>query len=104
MTVKESDKMVRVEVHRLDAKDTSGSVVWWLGSATATEDNDYGKLGQHTERFAPGEETRTLYIPLIDDKEPERTESFYVYLGRYSPQKKHLDALASVRIDIVDDD
>jgi hypothetical protein len=91
-------------VRRLGPTDTARSVVWWLGNSTASEDNDYGKLGQHTEFFARGEQTRTLYVPLIDDKEPERTESFYVYLGRYSPQKQHLDALASVRIDVVDDD
>jgi hypothetical protein len=104
ISVSEKDKLARIEVRRLGPTDNSSSVVWWLGNATASEDNDYGKLGQHTEFFARGEVTRTLYIPLIDDKEPERTESFYVYLGRYSPQKKHLDALASVRIDIVDDD
>jgi hypothetical protein len=104
MSVSEKDKLARIEVRRLGPTDASSSVVWWLGNATASEDDDYGKLGQHTEFFARGEESRTLYIPLIDDKEPERPESFYVYLGRYSPLKKHLDALASVRIDIVDDD
>jgi hypothetical protein len=104
ITVSEKDKLARIEVRRLDGTDVASSVVWWLGNATASEDNDYGKLGQHTEFFARGEESRTLYIPLIDDKEHETAESFYVYLGRYSPQKKHLDALASVRVDIVDDD
>lgn len=104
ITASEKDKLVRVEVRRLGSTEAAGSVVWWLGNATATEDDDYGKLGQHSEYFARGEESRTLYIPLIDDKDPERTESFYVYLGRYSSQKKHLDALATVRVDIVDDD
>jgi Calx-beta domain-containing protein len=104
ITASERDKLVRVEVRRIGATDIASSVVWWLGNATASEDNDYGKLGQHTEYFGRGVESLTLYIPLIDDKELERTESFYVYLGRFSPQKQHLDALASVRIDIVDDD
>jgi hypothetical protein len=104
MTVSETGKMVRVEVRRTGPADKPGSVVWWLGSATASENDDYGKLGQHTERFEAGEETRTIFIPLINDSDPERTESFYIYLGRYSPQRQHLDALASLRIDIVDDD
>jgi serine/threonine protein kinase len=104
ITVSERDKLARIEVRRLGPTDIASSVVWWLGNATASEDDDYGKLGQHTEFFARGEQSRTLYVPLIDDKDQEPTESFYVYLGRYSPLKKHLDALASVRIDIVDDD
>jgi Calx-beta domain len=96
--------MVRIQVLRVGPTETSASVVWWVGNATATEDNDYGKLGQHTERFEPGEQSRTLYVPLIDDKERERTESFNVYIGRYSPQRQHLNAHASLRVDIVDDD
>jgi serine/threonine protein kinase len=104
VTVSESEPAAALVVER--SGDLSGptSIVWWSSGDTARAGEDYADLGQTTERFAAGEQRRTLLIPLIDDAVPESRESFYVYLGRFDPVRNHLEPLSTVRVDIVDDD
>ena len=86
------------------AASAPATIVWWTSDNTAVADKDYANLGQRTERFAAGEHSRTVFVPLVVDSLPERTESFYVYLGRYDAGRSHLALLSSVRVDIRDDD
>jgi hypothetical protein len=79
-------------------------LAWWVSADSATPDDDYPELGQRVERLPAGQESLTVFIPLIRDATPERTETFHVYVGRYDSTRRHLDAMSSMRVDIVDDD
>ena len=103
VTIRENQVAAAVVIER-SAASAPATIVWWTGDNTAVADEDYADLGQRTERFAADERSRSVFVPLVVDSVPERTESFYVYLGRYDAARSHLEALSSVRVDIRDDD
>ena len=45
-----------------------------------------------------------LHIPLVNDYLPEPPESFFVNLGIHDTQQGHIERIATVRVDIIDDD
>jgi hypothetical protein len=104
VTVGEHEAAAVVVVNRAGGTARPASVVWWTSDDSAIADEDYADLGQRTEDFAPGEQSRSLYIPLVRDALPERGESFYVYLGDYDPEQRSLTAYSTTRVDITDDD
>ncbi|HEY5568693.1 MAG TPA: protein kinase [Gammaproteobacteria bacterium] len=104
VTVGEHEVAAVVVVNRVGDAARPASVVWWTSDDSAIADEDYADLGQRTEDFAPGEQSRSLYIPLIDDTLRERRESYYVYLGDYDPGQRSLRAYSVTRVDIADDD
>jgi hypothetical protein len=103
VTIREGQVAAAVLIERAEA-GAPATVVWWTSDSTAVADEDYADLGQRTERFRAGEQSRTIYVPLVADALPERTESFYVYLGRYDASRSHLEPLSQIRVDIRDDD
>lgn len=104
MTISESDVAARIDIQRSGDGKAPASVVWWTSENTAIAGKDYADLGRRVEKFAPGEQSRTIYIPLVNDAVREPAKSFNVYLGRYESGRKSADPIAGLRIDIVDDD
>jgi hypothetical protein len=104
MTISESDVAARIDIQRSGDVKAPASVVWWTSENTAIAGKDYADLGRRVEKFAPGEQSRAIYIPLVNDAVPESTKSFNVYLGRYESGRKPADPITGLRIDIVDDD
>lgn len=102
--VGEAEVAALVPVTRTGDLSTTPDIVWWTADDTAIADEDYANLGQNTETFATGEPMLSLYVPLVRDTIPERNESFFVYIGRFDAERRHLEATASVRVEIVDDD
>lgn len=70
-------------------------------SPTASGRCDYAPVAG-TLRFAPGEQSKTIEIPLIDDGYVEQIESFNLTLS--NPQGARLDAFATAVIRIIDGD
>jgi hypothetical protein len=103
ITIRENQAAAAVVIER-SAASAPAAIVWWTSDNSAVADEDYADLGQRTERFAAGEQSRTIFVPLFVDSLPERTESFYIYLGRYDAARSHLATISSVRVDIRDDD
>ena len=104
VTVSEGMSAVSIVIRRTGDASLPASVVWWLSDQTAKADEDYADLGQRTERFAAGEDSRAIFIPLIGDSVPEPTESFFVYVGRGEASRSHVEVLSSAQIDVDDDD
>jgi hypothetical protein len=102
--VSEREATVAVVINRYGNLDAAASVAWWVEGETATAEEDYPELGQKVERFVPGQESLTVSIPLVRDAVPERTETFRVYVGRADPARRHLDARASMQVELLDDD
>ena len=80
LTVNEGDGSARVLIRRTGLLDEAASVVWWTTDGTAVADEDYAVLGARVARFAVGEDTQVLYVPLIGDSLRESRESFVVNL------------------------
>lgn len=81
--VKESGKMVTVEVKRFDEMSIPVSVRYRTKEGTAESDKDY----VHTEgiiEFAPQCESQSINVKILDDNEWEKAEDFYVEL--FDPQ------------------
>jgi len=100
VTVREGDVAARVTIRRSGSLSGTASVSWWTAEGTARADVDYADLGARIERFAPGEASRTIYVPLTNDAVRESPKSFRVLLGR----GEGADIAAELRVDIVDDD
>jgi hypothetical protein len=100
LTVNEGEGTARVLIRRTGSLEEAASVVWWTTDGTAVADEDYAVLGARVARFAMGEDTQILYIPLIADSLPESRESFVVNMRAERPGG------AEMRLEVVvlDDD
>jgi serine/threonine protein kinase len=103
VVVSESAASAAITVHRHGGGGGSSSFVWWTSDGTAVANEDYVDLGAKVEKMAPGEESRTIYIPIVHDSTPEHQESFYVNL-RAGREGKPLESTQRVEVVIVDDD
>jgi hypothetical protein len=101
-TVREGDVAARIMINRSGNLSGAATVSWWTEGGTARGDADYADLGARIERFAPGEASRTVYVPLTNDSVREQTKSFSVLLGGDEGTAGRGDDL--IRVDIVDDD
>jgi Protein tyrosine and serine/threonine kinase/Calx-beta domain len=99
VNVREGDVAARITIHRIGDLSKAAEVGWWTEGGTAVADVDYADLGARVERFAPGEASRTVYVPLTNDSVREPMKSFTMVLGRGAG-----DIVARTRVDIVDDD
>jgi hypothetical protein len=102
-TVRENEVAARIVIRRSGDTRGAASIGWWTGNGTAIADEDYADLGARVERFEPGEQSRTVYVPLTNDATAESTKSFNVYLGRGEAAQDG-SPLSGMRVDIVDDD
>ncbi len=102
-TVREDEVAARIVIRRTGDTRGAAAIAWWTGNGTAMADDDYADLGARVERFEPGEQSRTVYVPLTNDRAAESTKSFNVYLGRGDSAESGAP-LSGMRVDIVDDD
>jgi serine/threonine protein kinase len=102
-SVREGDVAARIVIQRSGDLSGSAEVSWWTADGTAVADRDYADLGARVERFAPGEKSRTVYVPLTNDAVPEPLRNFKVMLGRGDSARSGSVA-GEMRVDIVDDD
>ncbi len=99
INVRESDVAARITIRRSGDLSRAAEVSWWTEGGTAVADVDYADLGARVERFAPGEASRTVYVPLTNDSVREPAKSFTMLLGRGEGE-----IVARTHVDIVDDD
>ena len=74
--VSEREAGARVTIRRRGGGLGQSSVVWWASDGTAVAPSDYADLGPTTERFAAGEETRRIYVPIVGDANREGPRAF----------------------------
>ena len=80
LTVSEGETSARIEIRRTGSLTAEASVVWWTADRTALADEDFAVLGARVERFAAGEASKVVYLPLVADSIAERRETFVVNL------------------------
>jgi hypothetical protein len=104
VTVRESDVAARIVIRRSGSLAGAASVSWWTADGTAVADGDYADLGARIERFASGEASRTVFVPLTNDAVAEQAKSFRVMLGAVEGESTAGRLTGETRVDIVDDD
>ena len=97
----EGETSARIEIRRTGSLAAEASVVWWTADRTALADEDYAVLGARAEKFAVGEASKVIYVPLVADSIAERRESFVVNLR---PDRAGAGAGAQVEVIVLDDD
>jgi len=104
LSVRENQAAVPIVIRRTGSVSHEARVIWWCEPGTAIAGTDYADLGPRSERFAAGESSHTVYVPIVDDSLPEATKYFTVHLGQPDGETSRLKPLAEARIEIVDDD
>jgi hypothetical protein len=99
VAVGEGETSARIVIRRTGSLAEEASVAWWTADRSALADEDYAVLGARIERFAPGEESRAVHIPLIADSVPEPRETFVVNL-----RSEGTGSAAQVEVVVLDDD
>ena len=82
VTVSEARAGASVRIRRRGETPGETSIVWWTSDGSAFASEDYADLGTTVEKFAAGEETLTINIPIVGDSKSEGRESFYVNLAK----------------------
>jgi hypothetical protein len=102
VTVSEADASAAVIILRNGDRRRASSVTWSTSDGTAAAGTDYANLGPLIERFAAGEQNRTIRIPIVGDRNPEGPETFYVHLI----QTEGASAVTEERLEVIinDDD
>jgi len=67
-----------ITMHRTGDARGIVPVIWRVEGGSALHGRDFGGPLQGTARFTSGQRMRTVYIPLINDDEPEGPETFTV--------------------------
>jgi hypothetical protein len=81
VNVSEADASAHVIILRNGDRRRASSITWWTEDGTAKAGLDYADLGRVVEKFAAGEQNRTIHIPLVGDHRVEGPETFYVHLA-----------------------
>ena len=104
VTVAESMPAAAVSILRRGGTREAASVTWWTTPGTALAGADYADLGRQTATFAPGQQTSTIYVPIISDSVPEARESFGLNLAVGNRGEAPLTPTAQAEVIIEDDD
>lgn len=102
VSVSERDGAVLVSLPR--AGYSTSSLIWWTSEHTATADEDFIHLEAQLVSGSQSEDATVVHVPLVNDGLPEPPESFFVSLGFRDPGDGHIERIATVRVDILDDD
>ena len=96
----QGNRCCRCHVQRVDRRIDRNRAI----NVTANADKDFISVEQQTMAFASDGDSTLLYVPLVNDNQPEAPESFFVSFGLRNSQHGQLERVATVRVDIIDDD
>jgi hypothetical protein len=100
VTVSERDASARIALPQ--AGESLAGLVWWTSEHTADADTDFIAVQQQAADLFPGDDV--LHVPLVNDSLSEPRESFFVNFGREDTLTGQVERVATVRVDIIDDD
>ena len=102
VSVLERDGAARIALVRIET--SAMPVIWWTSEYSAHADTDFISVERQAVADVSTEGESVLHIPLVNDSLPEPRESFFVSLGVRGPQQGRIERIATVRVDIIDDD
>lgn len=104
VVVSEARAAASVRIERRGGTLGESSIVWWTSDGSALATDDYADLGLVTEKFAPGEQSRTITIPIVGDAKAESRESFYVHLATREERANLAESAQRIEVFVADDD
>ena len=102
VSVSERDGAARIALQR--NTNSTMHLTWWTSEGTAIADHDFIAGKQRIMTGASLREDNILLVPLINDSVPEPIESFFVNLELRNTEHGKIERIATVRVDIIDDD
>lgn len=99
MSVSERDGAARIVV---DSATGLSTLFWWTSDHTAASGADFIAVPYQLADIGPGGDA--FLVPLVNDAIPEPSESFFVNFGIRDAAEGRLERIATVRVDVVDDD
>jgi hypothetical protein len=103
MEVSEGSASAAVLVLRDGGRRGASFITWWTTNGTATAGTDFARLEPRVERFGVGEQNRTLFVPIIGDRNVEGPENFEVHIA-VGDSGRAGDEVARIEVVITDDD
>jgi hypothetical protein len=103
MQVSEGSASAAVLVLRDGGRRGASFITWWTTDGTATAGSDFARLEPRVEAFGVGEQNRTLFVPIIGDRNVEGPESFQVHIA-VGDSARAVDEVARIEVVITDDD
>ncbi|MDH3533881.1 MAG: hypothetical protein OEO82_13190, partial [Gammaproteobacteria bacterium] len=92
-----------VQISRQGNLAAQASVEWTIFPGSAVPQFDYAEPDQRLLRFAPGDTTKTIFIPIVADTLPERDETFQLALRSPGGNVILADPITAT-VTIIDDD
>jgi hypothetical protein len=80
-TVGANEAAARIIIHRTGAPGRALDFVWWTEAASAKPGEDYASLGRRHEHMAPGQDTLTVFVPIVAGGHRRDSASFYVAMN-----------------------
>ena len=102
VSVSERDGAARIAPPHTE--DLATPLIWWTSEHTANAGTDFIAVEQQTMALESIGDGTKLYVPLVNDDQPEPPESFFVSFGLRNTQQGQVERIATVRVDIIDDD
>jgi hypothetical protein len=103
MSVSEADASAAVLVLREGGRRGVSTITWWTTDDTAKAGSDYVTFDTRVERFASGEQNRTIRVPIVGDRNAEGPESFFVHIAPGDTGGAR-ESVAKIEVVINDDD
>jgi hypothetical protein len=103
MQVSEGSASAAVLVLRDGGRRGESFITWWTTDGTATAGSDFARLEPRVERFGVGEQNRTLFVPIVGDRNVEGPENFDVHIA-VGDSGRAVDEVARIEVVITDDD
>ena len=104
VSVRERDPAVQIDLVRFNPDQTSLTVAYILREVTATEGEDYFVPGVNTVEFGPGQRSARIFIPLVQDSNPESDEAFILEMTDLQPEVTNANIFRRIAVMIRDDD
>lgn len=102
VTVYERDAVARIVPP--NSPNSATPMIWWTSDGTANANQDYIGEKERVMTAASVEDGNVLRIPLVNDSLPESRETFFVNVGQRNIAQGSVDRIATIRVEIVDDD
>jgi hypothetical protein len=99
----EGEVALHIRINREGGLTKPARVEWATVAGSAEPQLDYEGSWNELIEFAPGEESKLVFIPIVSDVEVERDETFLVVL-RQPESEEAIDEASAVMVTIVDDD
>ncbi len=101
--IEENGQALAVEIYRQGNLSIPASVELTTYAGSAESAVDFAVFDRHEIRFEVGEASKTVFIPIVADAFPEKSEVFRIALG-YSLGEMILTERATAKVIIIDDD